>query len=67
MVNKPLIRPFFWGGVRNGGGRFTSHDCILIVLVPVLFFWLKLISKTLDMASSPFFWEGSSISQEKRK
>ena len=25
MVNKPLIRPYFWGGTL-GGGRLTSHD-----------------------------------------
>ena len=25
MVNKPLIRPYFWGGYV-GGGRLTSHD-----------------------------------------
>ena len=26
MVNKPLIRPYFWRGVRYGGGRLTSHE-----------------------------------------
>ncbi len=25
MVNKPLIRPYFWGGYVRGG-RLTSHD-----------------------------------------
>ena len=25
MVNKPLIRPYFWGG-SFGGGRLTSHE-----------------------------------------
>ena len=25
MVNKPLIRPYFWGGYV-GGGTLTSHD-----------------------------------------
>ena len=25
MVNKPLIRPYFWGGFV-GGDRLTSHD-----------------------------------------
>ena len=25
MVNKPLIRPYFWGGYV-GGGWLTSHD-----------------------------------------
>ena len=27
MVNKPLIRPYFWGGTL-GGGWLTSHDNI---------------------------------------
>ena len=27
MVNKPLIRPYFWGGYVRGG-RLTSHDYI---------------------------------------
>ncbi len=26
MVNKPLIRPYFWGGYVRRGGRLTSHD-----------------------------------------
>ena len=26
MVNKPLIRPYFWGGGALGGGRLTSHE-----------------------------------------
>ena len=26
MVNKPLIRPYFWGGYIGGGGWLTSHD-----------------------------------------
>ena len=26
MVNKPLIRPYFWGGYVRGGGRLTSHE-----------------------------------------
>ena len=25
MVNKPLIRPYFWGGTL-GGARLTSHE-----------------------------------------
>ena len=27
MVNKPLIRPYFWAGgtLGGGGGRLTSH------------------------------------------
>ena len=25
MVNKPLIRPYFWGGYVRGG-RLTSHE-----------------------------------------
>ena len=25
MVNKPLIRPYFWEGYV-GGGRLTTHD-----------------------------------------
>ncbi len=25
MVNKPLIRPYFWGGYVRGGGWLTSH------------------------------------------
>ena len=27
LVNKPLIRPYFWGGYVRGG-RLTSHDWI---------------------------------------
>ena len=27
MVNKPLIRPYFWGGYVRGG-RLTSHYCL---------------------------------------
>ena len=26
MVNKPLIRPYFWGGYVRGGGWLTSHN-----------------------------------------
>ncbi len=26
MVNKPLIRPYFWGGYVRAGGRLTSHN-----------------------------------------
>ena len=26
MVNKPLIRPYFWGGYVSGGGWLTSHN-----------------------------------------
>ena len=26
MVNKPLIRPYFWGGGTLGGGWLNSHD-----------------------------------------
>ena len=26
MVNKPLLRPYFWGGGTLGGGRLTSHE-----------------------------------------
>ena len=26
MVNKPLIRPYFWGGGTLGGGWLISHD-----------------------------------------
>ena len=26
MVNKPLIRPYFWGGTWPGGGWLTSHE-----------------------------------------
>ena len=26
MVNKPLIRPYFWEGYVGGGGRLTTHD-----------------------------------------
>ena len=26
MVNKPLIRPYFWGGGYVRGGRLTSHN-----------------------------------------
>ena len=26
MVNKPLIRPYFWGGYVRGGGTLTSHE-----------------------------------------
>ena len=31
MVNKPLIRPYFWGGYvgGGGGGRLTSHEFFL--------------------------------------
>ena len=30
MVNKTLIRPaIFWGGTLGGGGRLTSHDCLM--------------------------------------
>ena len=28
MVNKTLIRPYFWGGYV-GGGRLTSHEICL--------------------------------------
>ena len=31
MVNKPLIRPYFWGGTL-GGGRLTSHDLLKVTL-----------------------------------
>ena len=30
MVNKPLIRPYFWGGYVRGG-RLTSHDTWRII------------------------------------
>ncbi len=33
MVNKPLIRPYFWGGYVRGG-RLTSHDI----------WWLEIIT-----------------------
>ncbi len=40
MVNKPLIRPYFWGGYVRGG-RLTSHEEIRqappgMVLKPVV-------------------------------
>ena len=33
MVNKPLIRPYFWGGTL-GGGRLTSHDTKSLTFSP---------------------------------
>ena len=29
MVNKPLIRPYFWGGGYVRGGRLTNHELCL--------------------------------------
>ena len=37
MVNKPLIRPYFWGGYVRGGGRLTSHDMSITFFFLVIF------------------------------
>ena len=53
MVNKPLIRPYFWGGGTLGGGRLTSHDEWLI-------FYGKSVGKDTKLVPWilwPFFFE----------
>ena len=45
MVNKPLIRPYFWKG-DVGGGRLTSHDLSIFVTYE----WCrKLLLRLLDV------------------
>ena len=46
MVNKPLIRPYFWGGI--GAGWLTSDDdfCLLLLDDVSLFSGLKRLDDT---------------------
>ena len=36
MVNKPLIRPYFWGG-RVRGGTLGSHDDVHLTVIQWVF------------------------------
>ena len=36
MVNSPLIRPYFLGGVALGGGTLGSHDCKGVAWIPIM-------------------------------
>ena len=49
MVNKPLIRPYFWGGTWPGGGWLTSHNPSCTEAIALLILTWKFVSSRVEL------------------